>query len=377
MKNPPPLMSRFFNKTLLGFLKKEFKQSLRDPRMRIILFVMPLIQMTLFGVAISNDVKNVRLALQAAPDDVVAQRVYQHALASGWFIPAKVEAQGAFTYIQNDKADAVLVAPEGGLSRSIERHEGKLQLLVNATNVLRAQSVESYIQSILSSSSLGVYSQGAPPPPIHLDVRILYNPTMETAVFMVPGVMCMLITVITIILTSMSLTKEKEVGTFEMLISAPVKPWEVILGKSLPFVVMGMSNIPLILGVAIFAFHVPMRGSLIALVFSSMVYISTTVSIGILISSVAKSQQQSMMGGFLFLFPAVQLSGMMFPIENMPVVMKAFAYMNPLTYFISVVRNIMLKGGDPSVIILDDSVLLIMACISIALSFRQFKTTLQ
>lgn len=365
------------NPTLLGFIKKEFTQVLRDPRMRILLFAAPVLQMTLFGVALSSDVKNIRLSVVSSHNDRIMHQTYQRALSSGWFIPATTRHPEPFEQIQSGEADAVLVAPPEGLTAALERGEGRIQLLVNASNVLRAQAVESYIKAILPPIALNEKRLTKPPSPIAFDMRIFYNPTMRTAVFMVPGVMSMLICLITILLTSMSVSKEKETGTFEMLISAPVKPEEIIIGKTLPYVILGISNIPLILGVAILGFGVPMRGSFLVLLLASLVFICVTVSIGTLISTITKTQQQSMMAGFLFLFPAVQLSGLMFPLENMPTWMKVLAYINPLTHFLEMLRNIMLKGGDLKVILYHLGVLLVTAVVVVWFSFKRFHSTLQ
>lgn len=356
-------------RTLWGFIRKEFLQTLRDPRMRLLLFIAPCVQLTIFGVALSTEAKNIRLSLVAAPGDRAAQDLQRRALASGWFMPARVSAGDPFEQIQRNEADAVLVAPPGGLDRSIGRGEGELQLLINATNVTRAQSVERYLQSILIQGQ-------APGAAVHFDVRVLYNPAMRTSIFLVPGVMSLLVCLITILLTSMSISKEKESGTFEMLISAPVSPEQIILGKTVPFVVLGISNIPLIVAVAVILFGVPVRGSLAVLMLCSLVFVLCTVGIGLFISTVARNQQQSMMGGFLYLFPSVLLSGLVFPVENMPWVLRVFAYANPLTYFIEILRNIMLKGGDGGVIVYNLLILLAMATVVIFASWKKFKTTL-
>lgn len=364
------------NPTILGFIKKEFRQVLRDPKMRMLLFVAPIIQMVLFGVALSSDIKNVRLSVISTHNDVILGHVYQRALSSGWFIPAASDKAGAFEQIQSGDADAVLVAPPEGLSQSIDRGDGRVQLLVNASNVLRAQSIEAYIKAITSRVVMEDLKMTAPAAPLQFDLRILYNPTMRTAVFMVPGVMAMLICLITILLTSMSVSKEKEVGTFEMLISAPVTTHEIIIGKTLPYVILGVSNIPLILGVAIFGFDVPMRGSFLVLLLAALIFVCVTVSIGTLISTITRNQQQSMMAGFLFLFPAIQLSGLMFPLENMPLWMRMVAYVNPLTHFLLVLRNIMLKGGDWRMVTSHLVVLTVMAVVLVWISFKRFRATL-
>lgn len=163
-----------------------------------------------------------------------------------------------FQWIQSGQADAVLIAPPGGLPRSIAREGGQVQLLLDASNVVRAQGVENYMHSILTEVTGSVSRDG--PQLLAMDVRVLYNPSMASTVFMVPGVMSLILCVVTILLTSMSLAREKEMGTFEMIISAPVTITEILLGKTLPYIVLGMLDIPLIMSIAVFVFGVPMRG---------------------------------------------------------------------------------------------------------------------
>lgn len=366
-----------FNPTLKAFLLKEFRQVLRDPRMRILLFVAPAIQLTLFGVALSNDVKNIRLAVASPGDDELLQRVERKALGSGWFIPSRARDEEPFEMIQRDLADAVLVAPPGGLTRSFERGEGNVQLLVNASNVMKAQAVETYLRSILAVAATEQARGDLPAPPIRFDMRILYNDSMRTAVFLIPGVMGLVLCLVTIILTAMSISKEKEEGTFEMLIASPATAREVILGKTLPYCLLGFIDVPIILAVAVYGFDVPMRGSLLSLAAASAVFVMVAVSLGTLISTITRTQQQSMMGGFLFLFPAILLSGLMFPLENMPEALKIVGAVNPLAYFLELLRNIMLKGGDARLVAVNLSVLTVMGVALIFLSFRRFKTHLQ
>jgi len=307
---------------------------------------------------------------------VILGHVYQRAMSSGWFIPAESRQVDPYEQIQSGDADAVLVPPPEGLQQAIARGDGRVQLLVNASNVLRAQSIEAYVKAIMARVVTEDLKLTAPTSPLQFDLRILYNPTMRTAVFMVPGVMAMLICLITILLTSMSVSKEKETGTFEMLISAPVTSKEIIFGKTLPYVILGISNIPLILGVAILGFGVPMRGNFLVLLIASFIFVCVTVAIGTFISTITRSQQQSMMAGFLFLFPAIQLSGLMFPLENMPDWMKLLAYINPLTHFLAVLRNIMLKGGDAQMVTQHLAILFVMAVIIVWVSFKRFRSTL-
>jgi len=367
------------NKTLLGFIKKELIQALRDPRMKFILFVAPIVQMTVFGVAISNEVKNIRLAAIFDSKDTVLRDIYERAIQGGWFVPARAAgavAQDPFDLIRANKADAVLVPPPGGFTRALGRGDAPLQLLVDATNVTQAQAVESYIRRIVQDVLKADLGLEAPAPPIQFDVRVLFNPSLDTSIFMVPGVMTMLMVLTTLVLTNIAIVREKEMGTFEMLISAPVSKSEVIFGKTLPYVVIGMTNLPLILSVAVFVFHVPMRGSLAALAVATLAFVCTTVAIGTLISTFCRNQQQASMAGFLFMFPAIMFSGLMFPIENMPWGVRWLAFIDPLAHYLSLLRNIMLKGGDAWNIAWHVGVLMALAAVSGTVSFRRFHTTL-
>jgi ABC-2 type transport system permease protein len=245
---------------------------------------------------------------------------------------------------------------------------------VNAKNVLRAQSVETYLRSIARRVALPADFENRPG--LRFDVRSLYNPTFETSVYMVPGVLCILVCIVTILLTSMSVAREREIGTLETLLAAPVRPRDVVLGKTVPYVVLGMAQLPLILGAAMFLFGIPMRGPLLMLLIAGFFFITTTVSIGLLISTQAKNQQQAMLGGFLYLFPSVLMSGLMFPIENMPLAMQWLAQLNPLTHFVGLLRNILLKGGDPGYFVTRTGALALLASVTVTLALRRFRTTL-
>lgn len=367
--------------TILGFLKKEFAQVLRDPKMRIILLVLPLMQMMVFGLAISTEVRNIKLGTIYNPNDSVFRRIEERSFSSKWFIPAR--GRGTINTLNADpneqirsgRADVVLISPPGGLTKALARGEGQVQLLIDATNVIRAQSIERYMSSIINEVLRDEFHVTATTP-ITFDVRILYNPALESAIFMVPGTMAMILCIVTILLTSMSIAREKEMGTFEMIISAPVKTWEVLLGKTIPFVIIGLINASTIYLLAFIVFKVPMKGHIWQLGISTLAFIVTTVSIGTLISTFAKNQQQAMMGGFIFLFLSNLLAGIMFPIDNMPFMMKVAAYSNPMTYFVKLLRNIMLKGGSSELVWTYVGILMVMAIVTATVSYKRFHHTL-
>ena len=364
------------NQTLIGFIRKEFYQTLRDPRMRFFLFVVPVIQMILFGFALSNEVKHIRIASVFDSKDSVVRNIYEHSLQGDWFIPAKTTHTDPYEMIRSGEADVVMLTPPGGFTKALRRGEAPVQLLIEATNVTQATAVENYMQAITNNvvkNDLKIEGQAAP---IQFDVRVLYNPSLDTSIFMVPGVLCMLMVMSSLTLCMTAITKEKETGTFEMLISAPVKASEVLYGKTIPYILLGMCNMPVTLGVAVFVFKVPMRGPLLLLFLCAFFFVCTCVAIGTLISTVCRNQQQANLASFLFMFPAIMFSGLMFPVENMPRMLKFLAYLDPLSHYLSILRNIMLKGGDLQFVATH---VLYLSAIAIAagwLSYNRFTTTL-
>jgi len=363
-------------RTLAAFIRKEFAQVLRDPRMKMILFVMPMIQMTVFGLALSSEIKNIKLASVRSPSDAAAGRLTERFTSSGWFLPVASEGRDPAELIVSGAADAVLVFPAGGFAREAARGRGAVQLLVDGTSVTRARSVEAYARTLFAAYAAGEAGLPRQAGAFGFDVRIIYNPEMESPVFMVPGVMGMIVCLVTIILTSMSLTREREVGTFETIVSAPLENHEILLGKTIPYVLLGLLNACLVISAGFLLFGVPVKGALWRLFAAALAFVITTVGIGTMISTISRNQQQAMMGGFMFLFPAVLMSGIMYPVENMPALLKPPVYLNPLYYFTTLLRNIMLKGGDPSAFLFNMGALGLMAAASGAAAFRRFKQTL-
>lgn len=362
--------------TLIGFIKKELIQSLRDPRMRILLLVMPVIQLSIFGFAISTEVKNVRIAAHYTANDYVLKDIYEHCIASGWFVPAVSTETDPFEMIKSNEVDVVLVAPPGGFTHALGRGDAKLQVLINAVNVIKAQSIDGYLQQIVQRTVTIDNKVDLKMTPIQIEPRVLFNPDLDTAVFLVPGTMCMIMVITTMVLANLAIVREKEMGTFEMLIAAPVSRSEIIFGKTIPYVVLGMSNFPLILAVAIIVFKVPMRGSLLMMFLAAFVFVCTSVALGSLVSTFCKNQQQATLAGLLVIFPMTMLSGLMFPIENMPESLKWLAFIDPLYHYIGLLRNIMLKGGGTEYIVQHTLILVSMAVIIISISYRRFHTTL-
>ena len=254
------------NQTVLGFIRKEFGQALRDPRMIAILFLMPVIQMLLFGYALRTDIRNIKLGVVSAPGDRLAGRIADRAFGSGFFVPVRANVAAPASDLASGRAHAVLISPPGGLDRAVARGEGRMQLLVDATNAIRARNVEMYLNRILGQIAQEESKPAAlAPAGIKFDVRVLYNPALESRIFMVPAVAVFILGIVSVLLTSMAIAREKEMGTMEMLLSAPVAGWEIIAGKTIPYIVVAMIDAPIVLAVATLWFGVPMRGPVLVL----------------------------------------------------------------------------------------------------------------
>lgn len=369
------MFKNFVKSTVLrGFIRKEIIQTLRDPRLRVMIFASALLQLLLFGYALTNEVKNVRLALYSPPQDVVAQEIYDHALASGSFVPVRNQAHDPFESIQRGDADAVLVSQEGTTTRGSLKGNGTIQLLINASNVLRAQAVDVYMQRIVQM----VQQQKMAPSmsPLTVSVRMLYNPSMDSAFFTIPGIITILLTINVLLLTCTSIAKEKESGTFETILSAPIQRKHIILGKTVPFALVGIINVIITLVASRIFFGLPFRGSAWAFTASCGCYIITSLMLGILLSTYVKNQQQSMLCCFIFLFVTLMLSGAFFSVDNMPWALRCLSYINPIAHFTFLMRNILLKGGDILFVVKYCLAILSVGAVVAIFAFKRFRVTL-
>ncbi|MDR0485744.1 MAG: ABC transporter permease [Elusimicrobiota bacterium] len=333
-------------KVIKGFFIKELIQTFRDKKMAAMIFAAPIIQLTLFGFALTSDIQNIKMLALYEPDDILAQRIENDLAASGYFIKA-LPPQGADIIKSIDKreSEVILVFPQGGLKKTLDRGGANMQILIDAVNMQRAIQIENYVKNIVRRTISGELNVAAPLL-INPQIRILYNPSMKSSYFMIPALMGFLLCIITVIITSMSFSKEKEFGAFEKLISSPASAGEILIGKTLPYTAIGFMAVPAVLITGIVVFGVPAAGGIFKIFLSCFIFIISSCSIAIFISTFAKTQQQAMLGSFMFLLPAMILSGLIFPIENMPQIIRWTAYLNPLYYLIVLLRNIMLKGGD-------------------------------
>jgi ABC-2 type transport system permease protein len=341
-------------------LIKEFRQIFRDPRMRTIIFIAPVVQMLLFGYAVTTDVRNVPTAVYDLDRSPASRELVARLAGSGYFQiveragnPARLRE-----LLDGGKVLMALEIPPGFQAALDGGRSAELQLLVDGSDSNTAGIALDYSGRITGDFSREALRQRLlrqtgtelPATRVELEWRAWFNQNLESRNFYVPGVIAMIVTLVTLMLTGMAIVREKEIGTMEQLLVSPVRPVEFILGKTLPFVAISLADVVLVTIVGVFWFDVPIRGSLLLLFFSTTLYLLTTLSAGLLISTISRTQQQAMMSTFLFYFPAVLLSGMVFPIANMPQIVQWLTLLNPLRYFLIIIRGVFLKGVGAAIL---------------------------
>jgi ABC-2 type transport system permease protein len=342
-------------------LRKELIQVLREPRMRILLFVPPMVQLIVFGFAVNLDVDHARIAWMDMDRTPASRDLRERFEGSGRFDVVALPLNEAEVHQTLDRGTAqavVRVLPnfERDLKRGVPT---QVQVLVDGTNSNTAELVSNYAQEIVAgyasdasaqrqNARIMTASPGSAPnlstPELDLRARVWFNPDLYSRNYFVPGVIANIIMVVTLMLTALAIVREKEIGTMEQLMVTPIRPIELMLGKTLPFAIVGLIDVALVTAIALLVFHIPFRGSPGLLVLCSVLYLMTTLGAGLLLSTVSATQQQAMMANFFFSTPAFMLSGFAFPIRNMPVAVQYLTYLNPLRYFIEIVRGLFLKG---------------------------------
>jgi ABC-2 type transport system permease protein len=367
-------------------LIKEFLQVLRDPKMRGIIFVMPLVQVMVFGYAVTTDVREVPVAVVDFDQSVASRDLLSRFSASGYFrfVEHTRDLSMADHLLDKGSVGAILRIDQGFEEDLRAGRTAKLQVIADGTDSNTAGIVLDYtgrIAGIFSEKVLltrfsHLRGEGTLPGKVELISRAWFNENLESRNFYVPGVIAIIVMLITLMLTSMAVVREKEIGTIEQLLVSPITPTEFILGKTLPFALIGYADVLLVTVVGVFWFEVPIRGSLLLLLAATTFYLMTTLGIGLFISTVSRTQQQAMMSVFFFYFPAVLLSGFMFPIANMPPLVQYLTYANPLRYFLVILRGIFLKGAGPATLWPQLAALLIMGLATLLFTTRRFRKTM-
>ena len=367
-------------------LIKEFIQVLRDPRMKSIVFLMPVIQLMVFGYAASTDVRDVATAVYDLDNSVASREIVARFVKSGYFRIAEyvVTDRRAQELLDRSDVGVVLRLNKGFQDDLNAGRTAALQLMLDGSDSNTAGIVLSYASKITQQFSEKVLLErfvrlmGAARKPgwVELESRAWFNENLESRNYYVPGIIAMLVMLATLLLTSMAVVREKEIGTMEQVMVTPITPGEFILGKTVPFAVIGFIDVILITLVGVFWFKVPIRGSVPLLFLATAVYLMTTLGVGLLISTVSRTQQQAMMSTFFFYFPAILLSGFIFPVANMPRVIQWLTYLNPLRHFLVIVRGIFLKGIGPGILWPQLAILAVMGVCLLWLAAARFRKTL-
>ncbi len=350
-------------------VQKELRQALRDPRMRATLIFPPLLQLIIFGFAVNLDVENSRLAWMDQDQTARSRELRDSFTSSGYFkiVATPTNEMEMQDVLDRGKAQIVVrVLP--GFAGDIERGRStNVQVLLDGTNSNTAAIIANYATKIIgaySSEILRAQMQkkltgrtalaGVPLraaiPTLNVASRVWFNPELRSRTYFVPGVVVNIILLVTLMLTAMAIVREKEIGTMEQLMVTPIRPIELMLGKTLPFALVGLINMTMVTFAALLVFDVPFRGQPLLLLLSTMLFLMTSLGVGLFLSTVSHTQQQAMMSSFFFFQPAFMLSGFTFPIQNMPVVVQYISYLNPSRYFMEIVRGIFLKGAGFSVL---------------------------
>jgi ABC-2 type transport system permease protein len=367
-------------KQFLGFVRKEFYHIFRDYRTLLILFGMPVVQLLIFGFALTNDIKNARIAILDYSKDNITRKLTQKILSSGYFILAENldNEAGIEAAFKQGNIKQVLIF-ESGFAEKIERDgTASLQILADASDPNVAKILTNYTTAIVSDFQKELLADKKLPIEVKTEVKMLYNAQLESVFMFVPGVITVLLLLISAMMTSISIAREKELGTMEVLLVSPLRPIQIIVGKVVPYVFLAFMIALVILVLGYFVFGVPVRGSLVLLLAYSIVYILLALSLGIFISSVVASQQIAMMISMVALMlPTIMLSGFIFPIENMPWPLQWVSHIIPAKWFIIVIRGIMLKGIGVQYLWKETIILFGMIAVFIGLSVRNFKTRLE
>jgi ABC-2 type transport system permease protein len=357
---------------------KEFIQLLRDRRMKGVIFGAPIMQMLLFGYAVTMDVNNIRTAIYDGDNSYESREIVRRMTASGYFtITRRMETpREADGILDRGEATMSLIINHGFSADIKSGKPTATQILVDGTDSNTALIAISYAARVGAKFSRDMKAPAAAlarPVIVEAKTRAWYNPDLKSRNYNVPGVIAILVMLISLLLTSMAVVREREIGTMEQLMVTPLTPVELILGKTIPFAIIGFFDMALVSTVAVYWYEIPIRGSLILLTASTGVFLLSSLSFGLFISTIARTQQQAMMATFLFFAPFVLLSGFIFPADNMPVFFQWVTLINPLRHFLVIIRGIFLKGMGLDTLWPQELALLALGLAFLAFSAMRFR----
>ena len=367
-------------KRFIGFIKKEFYHIFRDRRSLFILFGMPIVQVLLFGFAITNEINNVDIAILDHSKDATTKEVINKIAASKYFsIKQFIEKEADIeTAFKKGQIKAVLNFEKDFSKKLISENKATIQILTDATDPNTANTISNYTASILQNYQKEINKSIELSYQIVPKTRLVYNPELKSVFMFVPGVMTIILMLVSAMMTSISITREKELGTMEILLVSPLKPFQVIVGKVVPYIFLSVINAVVIIVLSIFVFQMPVQGSLFLLGAESILFIINALSLGILISTIAATQQTAMMVSLMgLMLPVILLSGFIFPINSMPFPLQVISNIIPAKWFIIILKGIMLKGVGLVYVWKETLILLLMTSFFITLSVKKYKIRLE
>jgi ABC-2 type transport system permease protein len=337
---------------------KELLQTVREPRMRFMLFVPLIFELLVFGFAVNLDLKNSKIAWFDRDRSPHSRQLHDFFSASSAFSIVATLAEDRESQLLLDRGEVIaVVVVMPGFARDLERGQlASVQVLVDGSNSNTATLISHYVMQVVGSyaaafrSEQNSLSAGSDSPPVSARSRVWFNEELKSRNYFIPGVVANLVMITSLVMTAMAIVREREIGTIEQLMVTPVRPIELIIGKTAPFAVIGLCQLTVATLLALAIFRIPFRGNPLMLLFSGFLFLLTTLGVGVFISMISKTQQQAALSTAMFMLPAFLFSGFAFPIHSMPLVFQYVTYLDPMRYFITIVRGVFLKGSDIGVL---------------------------
>lgn len=366
-------------KQLLTFVRKEFYHVFRDRKTLLMLFGLPIAQIVLFGFALTNEIKDAKIVVVDYAKDAASQQLITKIAASKYFdiqqsLADHNQIEAAF---KQGKIKLAIIIPHNFADEITHLNKAQVQVIADASDPNTATTLTNYISNIVADYQSQLTPNKKIPYRILLQVRMLYNPELRGAPNFVPGVMALVLMLVCTMMTSIAIVREKELGTMEILLVSPFKPVFVIISKAIPYLLLSIVNLAVILLLSVFVLDLPIKGSVLLLVGTSTLFIITSLSIGLIISTVTASQQAAMMASLMgMMLPTMLLTGFMFPIENMPVPLQVISHIVPSRWYYVIIKNVMIKGLGFSAVWKETLILSGMTLVLLGLSLKNFKNRL-
>ncbi len=366
-------------KQFFSFVRKEFHHVLRDRKTLLLLFGLPIAQIILFGFALTNEIKDSKIVVCDYANDAASQQITKKLEAGNNFILEKTimshrQIDDAF---KEGKIKMAVIFPAGFYNDLMHQNKAQIQIITDASDPNTATALNNYASLIIMDYQQELMKEQSIPYQINTEIRMIYNPELKGSTNFVPGVMALVLMLVCVLMTSVSIVREKENGTMEVLLVSPFNPFLVIISKAIPYLVLSLINLAIILLLSVYLLDTPINGNIILLVLESTLFIITSLSIGLLISNLTSSQEVAMLISLLgMLLPTMLFTGFMFPLENMPLALRAFANIVPAKWYFIIVKNVMIKGLGFSYIWKETLILLGMTVFIITITIKRFKIRL-